>query len=207
MSEDGLSLGMLSAAITDLAQKVEVIEARSGRDSGSAGLPEHVEGRLRVIDSALADLRSAVTKLIDTKAGDDEQKALRRPWHLLTGEQAERRWADLRDWVAWLVVRNNIGPKEIPNCWYRHVGLVDELDALRWAWLDTTKPESKGTDPVWWREALHRSRTRWPLFNPNGCATTHTATRPLAVSGQREWRDFLAEELAAWSADQPAQAG
>ena len=206
MSADGPSLGMLAAAITDLAQKIEVIEARLGHTSNSIGLPEHLERRVRALESTLTEFRRAVTNLVENKAHGDDHKALRRPWHLLTAEQAEQRWNDLRTWVDWLVVRNNVGPKEIPDCWYLHTGLVDELDALRWAWLDTTKPESKGTDPVWWREALHRARTRWPLFNPNGCATTHTETRARALAGQRAWKDFLAKELAGRPADRPAQA-
>jgi hypothetical protein len=206
VSGDNPSLGMLSAAITDLAQKVEAIDARVGQGGGSNGSSEHLEGRVRAIESALTDVRKAVTNLAQNKARGDAQKALRRPWHRLNAEEAERRWFELRAWVDWFVVRNDVGPKDIPDCWYLHGGLVDELEALRWAWLDTNKPDSKGTDPVWWREALHRARTRWPLFNPNGCATAHTETRPRAVGGEREWENFLAEELADRPADRPAKA-
>lgn len=206
MSGDNPSLGMLSAAITDLAQKVEAIDARVGSGGGDAGLPDQIEGRVRAIESVLTDVRKAVGKLAQTKARDDAQKATRRPWHMLNADEAEQRWLQLRAWVDWFVVRNDIGPKDIPDCWYLHGGLVDELEALRWAWLDTNKPESKGIDPIWWREALHRARARWPLFNPNGCATAHTETRPRAVGGEREWNDFLAEELADRPADRPAKA-
>ena len=123
---------------------------------------------------------------------------MRRPWHMLTAEQAEQRWLELRAWVDWFVVRNNIGPKEIPDCWYLHGGLVDELEALRWAWIDTNKPESRGIDPIWWREAVHRARTRWPLFNPNGCGTTHTETGP------GSWPGAGMEELPGRGAGRPA---
>lgn len=60
----------------------------------------------------------------------------------------------------------------------------------------------KATDPIWWREALHRARARWPSFNPNGCSSGHSETRPRAMNGEREWNNFLAEELA----DRPARA-
>jgi hypothetical protein len=194
---------MLAAAITDLASKVESLEARVSEP----GSPAHLEGRVRAIETVLADVRKAVTKLVQHKAVQDAQQEMRRPWHMLTTEQVERRWLELRAWVDWFVVRNNIGPKDIPNCWYLHGGLVDELEALRWAWIETNKPDSRGVDPIWWREAVHRARTRWPLFNPNGCGTAHTETRPRIMADEREWEMFLSEELANPPADRPARAG
>lgn len=211
MSGEQPSLGMLSAAITDLAQQVESIRQRidASATSSASGGSGHLEDRVRALERILTEVRKAVAKLSQTKARDDAQRALRRPWHMLTAEQAEKRWLELRDWVDWFVVRNNIGPKDIPDCWYLHGGMVDELEALRWAWIETNRPESKGTDPIWWREALHRARPRWPLFNPNGCATSHSETKPRAVGGpeqNRVWMDFLAEELADRPLDQPAKA-
>jgi hypothetical protein len=193
---------MLAAAITDLASKLESLEARVSEP----GSPAHLEGRVRAIETVLTDVRKAVTKLVQHKAVQDAQQEMRRPWHMLTTEQVERRWLELRAWVDWFVVRNNIGPKDIPNCWYLHSGLVDELEALRWAWIETNKPDSRGVDPIWWREAVHRARTRWPLFNPNGCGTAHTETRPRIMADEREWEMFLSEELANPPADRPARA-
>jgi hypothetical protein len=193
---------MLAAAITDLASKLESLEARVSQP----GSPAHLEGRVRAIETVLTDVRKAVTKLVQHKAVQDAQQEMRRPWHMLTTEQVERRWMELRAWVDWFVVRNNIGPKDIPNCWYLHGGLVDELEALRWAWIETNKPDSRGVDPIWWREAVHRARTRWPLFNPNGCGTAHTETRPRIMADEREWEMFLSEELANPPADRPARA-
>lgn len=198
----GLSLGMLSAAIADLAGKVEALETRRGQP----GDADHLEGRVRAIEAVLAEVRKAVAKLVQRQVREQAQQQLRRPWHMLTAEQAEQRWLELRAWVDWFVVRNDVGPKEVPDCWFLHGGLVDELEALRWAWIDTNKPDSRGVDPIWWREAVHRARTRWPLFNPNGCGTAHTETRPRATTGEREWEMFLAEELSDRPAEQPAAA-
>jgi len=188
----GPSLGMLAAAITDLAGKVEALEARGGHPAGG----DQVDGRIRAIESVLGEMRTAVGKLVQRRARDDAQQQLRRPWHLLSAEQAEQRWLQLREWVDWFVVRNDIGPKEVPDCWYLHGGLVDELEALRWAWIESSKPDAKGTDAIWWRDALHRARTRWLLFNPNGCGTAHTETRPRVMDKEREWHDFLSQDLA-----------
>src|SRR5664279_570894 len=131
------SLGMLSAAVTDLSARVEGLAARVGDDGeGDGESSSQLEGRLRAVERVLTYVRRAVSQLAQNKAAKDTQAQLRRPWDKLTADQAEKRWLDLREWVEWFVVRNNIGPKEIPDCWYLHGGLVDELDALRWAWLE-----------------------------------------------------------------------
>ncbi|PDQ35199.1 MAG: hypothetical protein B5766_07735 [Candidatus Lumbricidophila eiseniae] len=41
-------------------------------------------------------------------------------------------WLELREWVQWLVVRFQIDPSRIPNCWAEHGNIVEELSAL-WA--------------------------------------------------------------------------
>lgn len=201
------SLGMISAAVTDLSARMEALEAH-GRANASAGEPSsQLADRVRAAEGIIADLRRTLLKLAQNKAAKDTQTQLRRPWNKLTADQAEKRWRDLREWVEWFVVRNNIGSKEIPDCWYLHGGLVDELEALRWAWLETTnKPDSKGTDPIAWRESLHRARTRWPLFNPNGCTSGHTETRARVLPGDRAWDAFFEEELADRPVDRSARA-
>ena len=186
---------MLSAAITDLTARVERVDAQL-RERGDSTTPTELEGRLQAVESVLTSIRKTVTTLAAQHAEEEQQRELRQPWHLLTAAQAERRWLDLRDWVDWFVARNSIGAKEVPNCWYLHDGLVDELEALRWAWIDTNKPAARGVDPIWWREALHRARGRWPLFNVNGCAKTHSEPSPRVMGGEREWENFLAEDLA-----------
>jgi hypothetical protein len=200
MSE--ISLGMLSAAVTDLSARVEALDVRI--EDGSDGSSTQMESRLRAVEAVLTEVRKEVSKLAQNKAASEAQSQLRRPWHMLTSEQAEKRWKELRAWVDWLVVRDNIGTKEIPDCWYLHGGVVDELEALRWAWLASNKPDSKMIDPIWWREGLHRARARWPSFNPNGCTTSHTEIRPRGASSKQAWDDFLAEELADRPADRPS---
>lgn len=200
------SLGMLSAAVTDLSARVEALDARFGGESDGESSSQ-LEGRLRAVERILTDVRRTLSQVAQNKTAKDAQTQLRRPWDKLTADQAEKRWRELREWVEWFVVRNNIGPKEIPDCWYLHGGLVDELEALRWAWLETAnKPDSKGTEPIWWRETLHKARIRWPLFNPNGCTSGHTETRARALPGDRDWDNFFAEELADRPADRPARA-
>ena len=198
--------GMFSEAVTNLTERVEELTAKVEEGVGGEAPTSNLEGRLRAVEEVLGEVRKAVSGLAQKKAAADAQTQLRRPWHMLTAEQAEKRWVDLREWVEFLVERNNIGSKEIPDCWYLHGGLVDELEALRWAWLETNKPDSKLTEPIWWREALHRARTRWASFNPNGCTSSHSETRSRKLPGDKAWNDFLAEELADRPADRPAAA-
>ena len=190
------SLGMLNEAVLNLTRRVGALESELDRPATDAADPA-LEGRLRQVESVLTEIRKVVAGLARNKAAKDAQTQLRRPWHMLTAEQAEKRWIELRAWVEFLVQRNNIGAKEIPDCWYLHGGLVDELEALRWAWLEANRPEAKGTDPIWWRETLGRARTRWHQFNPNGCSTrSHSESTPRPFTDEKDWRNFLAEELA-----------
>ena len=181
---------MLNAAISDLTERVEQLELSLG--DGHLRNGDRLEARLENVETVLSAFRRSVDQL----AGQDgarQQSEPRRPLHTLDGTQAERRWRELRDWVNWLVARNGIGPKEIPNCWYLHDGLVDELEVLYWAWLETIKPAARGIDPLWWREQLHRARARWPLFNINGCGTAHTEPRRRDLANDADWTVFLGQ--------------
>jgi hypothetical protein len=172
---------MLDAAVHDLTVRVDHLEEAIAGADGAA-----LEDRFRRIESVVAGLRSEVAKLRKARADQEKQRELRLPWNKLTAEQAEHRWTDLRAWVGELVIRNGIGPKEIPNCWYLHDGLVDELEALRWACIEANRPDAKGIEPLWWREALHKARARWTAFNPNGCALDHSETRTRRMTSEPE---------------------
>ena len=62
------SLGMLSAAVTDLAARVEALDARVGRDGRSGEPAAQSEGRLRAVESVLTEPCKAVSKLARTDA-------------------------------------------------------------------------------------------------------------------------------------------
>lgn len=189
------SLGFLADAITDLSTRVEKLTTDfDDLTEGGGGAGNAMAEQVRALEAAVVELRKA--------AGAGGRRARQKhdmqiPWHRLTMEQAEKRWLELQAWVNWLVARNDIGPKEIPKCWYLHGGYVDELEALRWAWVDSYGPDAKGTDPVWWREALSRARMRLPAFNVNGCNINHAVGSRQSMDDDRHWRDFLAEDLAA----------
>lgn len=192
---------LLSGAVADLAARVEQLEHQAAPESDD----HRLDNRLLVIENVLAKLQAEFGDLANQRAAEVRRQP-RLPWDKLTVKQAEQRWNELRSWVDQLIIRNGIGPKEIPNCWYLHDGLVDELEALRWASIEANRPKASGAETLRWREALHRARARWPAFNPNGCAVEHSATRTRGLASEAEWRAFLAEKLCTYTPGQPARA-
>jgi hypothetical protein len=66
-------------------------------------------------------------------------------WATLNDTEVEEENEAL-DWIAWLVDRYSLDPRIVPPCWDRHGALVEELSALRTAWLAsyalTGRPEA-----------------------------------------------------------------
>ena len=48
-------------------------------------------------------------------------------WRELSGTEAAERWNALRDWVEWWTTRYNIPVSVVPNCWWQHGNIVEEL--------------------------------------------------------------------------------
>lgn len=64
----------------------------------------------------------------------------------LSAAELRARWRDLGGWVSWLVARHHLA-RQIPRCWARHPGLVDELVALRHWHQEVTCPLVPLTQP------------------------------------------------------------
>ena len=60
-------------------------------------------------------------------------------WEGLDAKELEERWRDLAEWVSWFVTRYHLA-QEVPRCWHLHLGLVDELIALRHYHEEVTSP-------------------------------------------------------------------
>lgn len=92
-------------------------------------------------------------------------------WHALTGREAAAAWTALTGWVDWLRLRYQL-EDAIPDCWYRHGAIVDELDALRAAWTSAYLSPNRGaTDAAFWLEQLGRALPRLREFDRYGCAS------------------------------------
>lgn len=79
-------------------------------------------------------------------------------WRHADAAASERLWAELIDWVNWLVPRYELTSEaaSIPPCWYRHPVAVEELTALMAAWQAAYGAGSAGP-----REDLLAWHDRW----------------------------------------------
>jgi hypothetical protein len=117
-------------------------------------------------------------------------------WQELDAREAAAAWQVLTEWVDWLVGRYALDDT-LPNCWYRHGALIDELDALRAAWRGAyLAPQARLIDPSYWHELLTRTLIRIRDWDRYGCvAGTHADEAP--ASGCRSVDDARADHLRA----------
>ncbi|MFB8385582.1 hypothetical protein ACFC3F_00400 [Microbacterium sp. NPDC055910] len=115
-------------------------------------------------------------------------------WRTLTDEGAPVEWAALRAWVEWFTVRYHVPHSVIPNCWWQHGALVEELSALHTAHTVSFDSSDTGYGPVGFHEHLTLAHPRLTRAYGGGCNNGHQATRP------RSWTNVTDEkEWAAWT--------
>jgi len=122
----------------------------------------------------IALLRAQVDYLLERLTDAEGLGVTPVAWCSLDREQAREEWAALAGWVDWLVDRYGI-PERVPACWYRHAALLEELSALRAAWLGAYEaPNARPADGVAWHDMLDRVLVRVGEWDRCGCATgTH----------------------------------
>ncbi|MGC0371304.1 hypothetical protein [Microbacterium sp. SLBN-111] len=118
-------------------------------------------------------------------------------WRTIDPETAVDEWQRLRDWVEWFTVRYTIASSAIPNCWWRHGGLVEELSALHSAWVASFDPSDAGLGPIGWHERLAVARARWREVYNGGCTTTHRDDLPRTwenVTPEHTWSEWISTD-------------
>lgn len=91
-------------------------------------------------------------------------------WAALDADQARHQWSLLIEWTTWLRDRYQLH-ETIPACWYAHGALVEELSALRSAWIGAyLDPDAQPGDPASWHDQLDRTAYRLRQWDRNGCA-------------------------------------
>jgi hypothetical protein len=91
-------------------------------------------------------------------------------WATLDAEQAAEQWTLLTAWTDWLRDRYQLH-ESLPACWYSHGAMVEELTALRSAWVVAyLDPQASPADPASWHDLLDRTRHRLHHWDRNGCA-------------------------------------
>lgn len=116
--------------------------------------------------------------------------------HTLPGEHDHVEMAALCDWVDGLVTRYASVGDWIRPCWWRHGYVVEELAALRVAWLavfDAEQPMDPTAGVRWHEEAERcRERIRRTISAGPGCTTvTHRPDQP--VTDDPRWAEERAE--------------
>lgn len=94
-------------------------------------------------------------------------------WAALDDEHAAEQWGLLVDWTDWLRDRYQLH-EQIPACWYAHGPLLEELSALRTAWVGAyLDPHARLQDPSHWHEQLGGTLERLREWDRTGCADGH----------------------------------
>ena len=135
-------------------------------------------------------LRAQVDYLLERLA---ESPALtERPvnWATLDADQAAEQWGLLIDFTDWLRARYQLH-ESLPACWHAHGALVEELSALRSAWVSAyLDPQATPADPAGWHDLLDRVRYRLRQWDRNGCADgTHRPDLALPDDTDRSHRE------------------
>lgn len=117
-------------------------------------------------------------------------------WRELDNETAHDVWVDLREWVEWFTLRYQVSPTVVPDCWWKHGWLVEELSALRSAHRALFDPHDTGLGPIGWHEryALAAERIK-KASSSAGCTNGHQGTRPIrdwsVATDESEWDQWI----------------
>ncbi len=114
-------------------------------------------------------------------------------WRSMDDNQARDEWTALRKWVEWFTVRYNIPVSTVPNCWWQHDALVEELSALHCAHRAAFDTTDTGNGPISWHEHLSLALPRLTRAGA-GCSDRHRGLRPRSWKGatdEDEWNVWV----------------
>ncbi|MGO1409971.1 MAG: DUF4913 domain-containing protein [Microbacterium sp.] len=94
-------------------------------------------------------------------------------WREITDDDRPEACRNLADWVQnWLIPRYNVTVRTLPDCWWQHSDLVEELSALHTAWLVAFDEGDAGYGPIGWHERWNVALQR-PSFVRARCDGKH----------------------------------
>lgn len=121
-------------------------------------------------------------------------------WRALTYERAKAEWVQLGQWVHWLVTRYGLTSSTVPKCWPAHGALVEELSALRTAWLASYESEARSPIAgVEWHQQFEQTRSRMTQWS-KACAGScdggqHHTEQSTEVADPKAFAGFVAPDL------------
>lgn len=125
--------------------------------------PEQQE-RLDHLDDT-ADDRGGAAELI----GD----AIIFNWRTMPEEEIAANWSTLAEWVTWLIHRYRLSSSKIPDCWFLHGALVEELSALYSFWVASFRADGSGGGPLGFHRELAAAFVRFRDYNVEACFSQH----------------------------------
>ena len=134
------------------------------------------------IDDVLAEEES------DRDPDSEEIAAIAVNWRTLPHEDASKKWEELRSWVEWISERYAINESVIPDCWWKHGSLVEELSALQTAWNVSYDTTDAGYGPIGFVERWHNAQARLRQISGGSCTQGHRADRLREFPVDDEWR-------------------
>jgi len=157
--------------------------------------PDELRVLVEGLVARVAALQAEVVKLRSKRAvapsGHDNERVVRRSLPT-DGEPVDL--AVLATWVVSLQVRYATSSDWLKPCWWRHGGVIEELAALREAWLavyDTDEPVDRSAGLRWHEEAERcRERIRKTIGLGSGCSLVSHVPDEL-VTGDPRWIDEL----------------
>ena len=104
-------------------------------------------------------------------------------WATMTDRETEDALDELEDWVFWVVDRYALDHRTVPPCWAEHGALVEELSALRVAWLAAFGITGRPEAPLEWHGQFAAVRQRMTeVVSQSGCRPSeHRADQLVAV--------------------------
>ena len=147
--------------------------------------PDPSAHRMDEVEAQVRRLQSRVDALSGKKPAPDDSGRHAVVWRSLSIADQAVELRELVGWVEWLQVRYASAGDWLRPCWWRHGFVVEELSALRTAWLGAYEAgeNSEATASLDWHEAAERcrERIRQVISTGPGCtAVAHRDDQPVA---------------------------
>ena len=81
-------------------------------------------------------------------------------WALLDDLETEDALEELHNWTDWVLDRYRLDHRTIPTCWDQHGALIEELSALRIAWLAAYAITARPEAPLEWHQEFTAANHR-----------------------------------------------
>jgi hypothetical protein len=132
--------------------------------------------RERPLTTSEAEARDRLLKAAEQSGASIAADAILPP---SSADQENVVLASLAAWVNWVAMAFDLSERW-PSCWYRHEGLVFEMQSLRrWHVALRTDLATDPSSAIRWSDALHRINAQSARHIAQRCLSTHRDAPPL----------------------------